>query len=143
MGLKQLIYTSSAGQDFSETQLSFLLLNARKNNRELGVTGILLYDAGSFLQVLEGEAATVDALYGRIARDPRHTRVSRLITREISTRAFGEWSMAFVATSSIAASLPGYSDFLQHRGDPTRAADLASKLVMQFLNGDYRRYVEH
>ena len=142
MSLQQLIYTSFAVKDFTETQLSFLLLNARKNNQGLGVTGILLYDAGAFLQVLEGHAAAVEALYHRIERDPRHKRVSKLLTLEIATRAFGEWSMAFVAATPIATSLPGYSDFLLHRNDPTRAGDLAAKLVMQFRDGRYRQYVD-
>jgi FAD-dependent sensor of blue light len=142
MGLQQLIYTSSAIKAFTETQLSFLLLNARKNNQALGVTGILLYDAGAFLQVLEGEAATVAALYHRIERDPRHTRVSKVLTVDIAARSFGEWSMAFVATKDIAKSLPGYSDFLQHRNDPTRAGDLAAKLVLQFRDGRYRQYID-
>lgn len=142
MALQQLIYTSSAVKEFTETQLSFLLLNARKTNQGLGVTGILLHDAGAFLQVLEGEAAAVEALYHRIARDPRHTRVSKVLTLEIATRSFGEWSMAFVATTTIATSLPGYSDFLQHRNDPTRAGDLAAKLVLQFRDGRYRQYID-
>lgn len=142
MSLQQLIYTSSAVKDFTETQLSFLLLNARKNNQMLGVTGILLYDAGAFLQVLEGDGATVQTLYERIERDPRHRRLSKVLTLEIAARAFGEWSMAFVATKTIAASLPGYSDFLQHRNDPTRAGDLAAKLVRQFRDERYRKYIE-
>jgi FAD-dependent sensor of blue light len=142
MSLQQLIYSSTATKEFSEAHLSFLLLNARQNNQSLGVTGILLYDAGSFLQVLEGEGATIEALYRRISRDPRHAHVSKLLTREINAREFGEWSMGFVATKAIATSLPGYSDYLQHRGDPAGAGALAARLVSQFRDGQYRQHVE-
>jgi hypothetical protein len=142
MPLQQLIYTSSAAKDFSETHLSFLLLSARKNNQAAGVTGILLYDAGSFLQVLEGEGATIEALYRRIGRDPRHVRVSRLLARDIVAREFGEWSMGFVATNAIATTLPGYSDYLQHRHDAARAGALAARLVSQFRDGQHRQHVE-
>lgn len=142
MALQQLIYNSTAGKDFSETHLAFLLLNARKNNQALGVTGLLLYDAGAFLQVLEGEGATLEGLYRRIRRDPRHVRVSTLLSREVDTREFGEWSMGFVATTDIATALPGYSDYLQHRGDTARAGALAARVIAQFRAGQYRQHVE-
>jgi hypothetical protein len=142
MPLQQLIYSSTATKDFSEAHLSFLLLNARKNNQALGVTGLLLYDAGSFLQVLEGEGASIEALFRRIGRDPRHARVSRLLSRDVVAREFGEWSMGFVATKAIATTLPGYSDYLHHRSDEARAGALAARLVSQFRDGQHRQHVE-
>ena len=54
-----LIYNSREKQEFSAPDLKTLLLNARIRNRELDVTGILIYYSGLFLQALEGEEAAV------------------------------------------------------------------------------------
>ncbi|MDB5810935.1 MAG: hypothetical protein JWN94_3057, partial [Betaproteobacteria bacterium] len=61
------IYASAAKSAFSNTALAELLAKARKNNRSLEATGMLLYADGSFFQVIEGEAAMIDALFVKIA----------------------------------------------------------------------------
>jgi len=49
-----LVYVSSATELFSDTQLENLLLRSRQNNSTLGITGMLLYKDGNFMQCLEG-----------------------------------------------------------------------------------------
>ena len=61
--MHQVVYASAAVEAFSEVQLVQLLARARTNNERLGVTGLLLYDEGSFLQVLEGDAKVIELLY--------------------------------------------------------------------------------
>jgi len=51
---------------------------------------------GVFLQCLEGSVASVNALYHRIALDPRHQQTSILAFSEIDRRLFGGWSMGLV-----------------------------------------------
>ena len=56
--MKQLIhciYTSLAAPNFDERAIPALLEEARDANARCGITGMLLYIAGSFFQVLEGE----------------------------------------------------------------------------------------
>ncbi len=60
------------------------------------MTGLLCLSGGVFLQVLEGGRDRVNALYHRIARDPRHTDVVLLSYEEICERRFGGWSMGRV-----------------------------------------------
>jgi len=67
-----LVYVSSATLPFSGEDLRALLATCRENNAELGVTGMLLYKDGNFMQVLEGDEQAVRGLYARIAADPRH-----------------------------------------------------------------------
>jgi len=69
-----LVYVSSAVEPFSKTELVELLHVARANNERLGITGMLLYRDGNFMQVLEGEEPVVRDLYARIERDPRQAR---------------------------------------------------------------------
>ena len=126
MALQQLIYTSAAVGEFREAALSGLLLEARAKNVREGLTGMLLFHEGSFLQVLEGEAANVERVFERIARDRRHARVTMLLRHGIEVRQFDDWAMGFVAVKHIADSLPGYSDYLRHRGDSSKAGSLAA-----------------
>lgn len=141
MPLQQLIYNSAATKPLNEVELARLLLGARRRNEALGVTGMLLYHEGSFLQVLEGEEKTLDPLFERIGGDPRHRRVTVLLRRGIEARQFGAWSMGFVDVRGVADGLPGYSDYLKTRDDPGRAGTLAAKILEQFCEGQLRPLV--
>ena len=57
-----LVYVSSAVRPFSKSELVELLNVTRDNNSRLGVTGMLLYRDGNFMQVLEGGEPVVRAL---------------------------------------------------------------------------------
>lgn len=58
----QLVYMSAALWRPTRSDLVTLLAKARQNNSQLGVTGMLLYHDGSFMQVLEGEEPAVIGL---------------------------------------------------------------------------------
>ena len=110
-----LLYLSSATIQFTETSLATLLTRARLHNSRLGITGMLLYHDGNFLQVLEGEETSVRSLFDKIAQDPRHQGVLKLLDRPLTERLFGEWSMAFRTVDDLAIEhRAGYSAFLNH-----------------------------
>jgi hypothetical protein len=52
-----IVYVSSALKPFSKTDLLTLLEKSRENNTSLGISGMLLYKDGNFMQVLEGESS--------------------------------------------------------------------------------------
>jgi hypothetical protein len=94
--LSQLVYTSTyrAGRVDSELQaLRSILSVSRRNNQAAGVTGFLIFDRDSFLQVLEGPREVLEATMARIARDERHRDVSVLDVRPIGQRSFHAWTM--------------------------------------------------
>ena len=93
--LIHLIYCSTATHEMSESELLELLQVARQRNLPLKVTGMLLYGGGVFLQVLEGPAASVDMLYKKLERDPRHHSLFLLEREPVSERSFPDWSMGF------------------------------------------------
>ena len=110
--LIQCIYTSSSTVDFREHEIPTLLEAARLKNARLGVTGVLLYVSGSFLQVLEGEILDVSSLYGAILRDSRHARVREIARTPITTRDFADWNMGFCTLGrQDAGELLGESEF--------------------------------
>ncbi len=111
--LFSLVYASSAVELFSTTELVALLECCRRNNTAAGVTGMLLYKAGNFMQVLEGEEETVRRLHAKILCDPRHRGVLTLTEHMITERQFGGWSMGFRnLTDPALRTLPGYNEFL-------------------------------
>lgn len=109
--LMQLVYASAATVEFDDERLDSLLSRARRNNRFLNVTGVLLFKDQTFLQVLEGDAQVLKTLYEKIEQDDRHTDVVQLIQEPIAERNFGTWSMGFVANSEEITRLPGFVDF--------------------------------
>jgi hypothetical protein len=90
-----LVYVSAASHLLAPDELSAILRRSRENNTEKGITGMLLYVDGNFMQAIEGDATAVDALFGRVMQDPRHGHVIQLLRRPIAEREFGSWSMAF------------------------------------------------
>lgn len=135
--LTQLLYVSTAVSPFDAPALAELLRKARDHNERAGVTGLLLYKAPNFMQVLEGPEASVDRLFSTIERDPRHARVLTLLRQPAERRDFPDWSMAFndLGDASVHA-LPGYSEFLNvNFTDPAFIADpsRAKRVVDLFL----------
>jgi hypothetical protein len=90
-----LIYISQAKENMTLTTLVVLLMQARALNERHQVTGALVYGAGHFMQVMEGEEAVVKDLYARVAQDVRHYNVRTLAEGPLPTRSFAQWSMAF------------------------------------------------
>jgi len=92
--MRQLLYVSNTTRKLETGELQDILAASRRNNAPLGVTGMLLYIDGGFLQVLEGEERTLRQVYDRICADPRHWNARVLLDHD-SPRAFADWSMGF------------------------------------------------
>lgn len=102
MSLSRLIYTSTAAQPMKAGDLNNLLEQSRARNGIYGITGLLIYDCGAFLQLLEGERFEVENVFASIERDPRHTRVRVLGREPILAREFESWTMAWADLSHSA-----------------------------------------
>ena len=102
--LVRLLYASRA-IDAESAGIEGILAQSRQGNPGLGITGILCYGGGIFLQAIEGGRSAVSDLYGHIQRDPRHKDVVLLHYEEISERRFSGWTMGQVNMSKINASI--------------------------------------
>ena len=98
--LVRLLYASRA-VDSSASAIEAILATSREHNPSCGITGILCYGGGIFLQAIEGGRSAVSDLYGHIQRDVRHKDVELLHYEEITERRFGGWTMGLVNTSRI------------------------------------------
>lgn len=103
--LVRLLYASRAVAAVDQEELQAILKQSKVANPQQGITGVLCFSDGIFLQVLEGGRSAVNRLYNRIVADPRHTQVEVLLYQEIGERRFAGWSMGQVSMSRLNPSL--------------------------------------
>ena len=96
MALSQLIYVSHATQKLSLRDTMTLMDRARPKNEQNGITGLLCYGGGYFLQVLEGDGDAVSETFARILVDSRHENVRIIDFSLIQARRFEDWSMHLI-----------------------------------------------
>lgn len=139
----QMIYTSVAARKFSSEDLTKLLEVARRNNERDGITGMLLYEDGTFIQVLEGEEEIVESTYERISKDPRHCKLILIARFELEQRTFHHWEMGFFdASGGQLLKLPGYTSFLSKRTvelETVEDGDKAREVLLNFKHGAWHR----
>lgn len=95
MGLHKIVYVSHASPTLDAGDLQDILRSSVAHNDADGLTGFLMHGHGLFLQVLEGEAAAVQATMDRIRRDTRHSRIQELVDEPVGHREFARWAMGF------------------------------------------------
>ncbi len=107
--LQKIVYASQAIKPVDSAALQAILEKARTRNEQEDVTGFLLYADESFLQILEGDSAVLDATFARISADTRHQGMRLLQRSPISRRRFGNWTMGFdMPDAQSLGTLPGY-----------------------------------
>ncbi|MDQ5882224.1 MAG: hypothetical protein QG616_2056 [Pseudomonadota bacterium] len=89
-----IVYVSAATHPMSEDELAALLKQARENNASHGITGVLLYHDGNFMQLLQGPVSDVRNIYSAIESDPRHHMVIPIVNETGLPREFADWAMA-------------------------------------------------
>lgn len=88
----RLVYRSVAR--FDDEDMQALLSQSQSNNQRRGITGLLIHDGHRYVQVLEGRASPLHALFERLLRDTRHTHIEVLEMATDQPRLFSGWSMA-------------------------------------------------
>ena len=132
--MKQIIYISSAMKKMNDDDLLDILKTSRENNKKNDISGMLLYDNGSFIQVLEGEDSLVDNTFINIQNDERHSNVLVMQNRNVDFREFADWSMGFENISNIdKTKIVGYTHFQSLLFDNKFSdSSLAKKILLQF-----------
>ena len=110
--LHRIVYVSSSYNELSDNELEEILTTSRENNSKKHITGILIYNEGNILQILEGYKKDLRILFGAISQDSRHHSCIILQDTPSYTRSFSDWSMGFKSVSHIEfLQLSGYFDF--------------------------------
>jgi hypothetical protein len=103
--LVRLLYVSRAVKADDSEATESILGSARAYNLSHGITGILCYGGGIYLQALEGGRQQVNELYNIIIKDSRHQDVALLHYEEITERRFGGWTMGQVRLDKLNPSI--------------------------------------
>ena len=129
--LVRLLYASRA-IDTQPEAIEAILAQSRQYNPASGVTGILCYGGGIFLQAIEGGRNAISDLYGHIQKDVRHKDVVLLQYEEISERRFSGWTMGQVNIAKINSSiLLKYSE--KPELDPYSTSGVVSMALLEEL----------
>jgi blue light- and temperature-responsive anti-repressor len=98
--LYRLAYCSQSRLDGTvaviQAELGQILALSRRNNQAAGITGALMFNAGVFAQVLEGDRNLIEQTFERIQCDLRHAETMIMQFEPIEQRGFPDWSMGFV-----------------------------------------------
>lgn len=98
-------------------------------NKQHGITGILCYGNGQFLQCIEGSKVEIVALMQKIRADKRHDDIEIPLLQPIDQRMFDDWRMRLLflerwswsaSTKSQANSLSPYLPFTPHNWSAER-----------------------
>ncbi len=81
--------------------LENILARARSNNRKHGISGVLSFKKGHYLQIVEGPNDEVDQLYANIQHDPRHKSVSVICTIQTKQRYLQDWDMKLIPFCAV------------------------------------------
>lgn len=126
-----LTYKSKAVSIPSHSDLEAMVHHARIRNRSLGVTGMLLYENGKFLQTLEGPPEGLRVIWSAIREDKRHSHIEILSEHVVSSRLFSDWDLLLY---SRAEDRPK-----RRQADPSEGRDLSEyvpRMTRLALEGD-------
>ncbi len=134
--MKRIIYISTVNRQLSEEEIESIGQISARNNRGVGITGVLISVHDYFFQVLEGEEEAIAQVIGRIRRDPRHKDMHILkAENEISERLFPKWSMRTIRLAGSGDMiLQAIRDMLQNIAQSHRIIERYTQpSVLKFL----------
>ncbi len=134
-------YTSHATAEFASREARHRLkFFAQVQNEKVGITGMLVYCEGMFVQTIEGPAAVVDSLYARIAKDARHYDVDLLARTQSDARVFGAWGMGYLEPEASPTAITPFSARFEAikllRMQSQHASISAAQYIHSFVNPD-------
>ncbi|GGW39787.1 BLUF domain-containing protein [Arenibacter certesii] len=91
----QLSYQSTATHGISPDDIQTILQTARARNKEIGITGCLVFHNSCFIQIVEGKKKQVKSLFQDIKRDSRHNNIRLLWEGKFEERSFNDWCMGY------------------------------------------------
>lgn len=93
-------YVSSARVGITQEELTKLFGITEENNSAHNITGILLYESGKFLQVLEGNEVVLKNLFEKIEADSRHNNIFVILNQKCKRKIFEKYASRFSIVKS-------------------------------------------
>ena len=136
--LERIVYLSRAAPGIVREDVFEIIRTAHRRNPAAGITGAMVDLDGWFVQILEGPGGPLDAVFARIAVDPRHGGLDLRIRTVALARLFPDQPMALRQRPHVSEALLeafGYSP-----GFPVAAfpADVMCAFVVEACRGAWR-----
>ena len=132
----RMFYISAAKRLVTASELSDILAVSRERNRLDNITGVILYQEGSFAQVLEGPEDAVRACFARIEKDRRHSGCAIILEETAEARLFDGWDMEIVSMVKMAAmEKHGVMAFKAFKQTPQFKAVQGHLVLRSFMKG--------
>ena len=112
--LNRLVYFSERACD--DAAIGGFMGEAARRNRSRNITGLLMTDERSFIQILEGPRGAVSSLFQEISRDPRHHGIVLVEMTEIAAPSYPLWGMAHVSDPERIDD--AWRRVMRHRSEP-------------------------
>lgn len=122
-------YVSSSTHELDLLNLTCLFLQAYRNNKLHGITGLLYYDGVDYGLILEGEKWQLDRTKASIEKDDRHCIHQKYQIDDLADRHFDDWHMHFDGADRIAELFPRYQHALHEIGEH-RATEIAQLMSL-------------
>lgn len=136
--LTRVVYRSHETSPFLANDLHAMMRGAQSRNRAEAITGLIIYDRGTFYQWLEGPTAGIDRILSSINLDPRHTDIHVLSRGIIRSRQFSGWEMQVAGRPADGKGghviRPNASLIQALRAAPDDAADVLARVVPRRRN---------
>lgn len=134
MALIRLLYRSDSALNGSERavrETAFAIAaHGVVANAAVGVSGSLMFIGSVFVQLLEGEASSVETIFERICRDVRHRRLILLDLAAAETRMFPDVPMvAFEGDAEARRLFPVIGDAAAVAGRNRLSANASVELM--------------
>ncbi|QNJ96918.1 BLUF domain-containing protein [Constantimarinum furrinae] len=119
-------YISKAIDELDESGVKNIFDTTVRNNVRDNISGILLFQEGNFLQVLEGEKNKLKSLFSTIMEDSRHYRILPVINHYNDCRIFESYTSTFSVVRDkqdlmkIKTYLEKHKDNFQYTGNILR-----------------------
>ena len=137
------VYTSRPRMPMTHDVLNEITKQSAKNNKEIGVTGMLLGIENRYLQYLEGDEEQVKTLLQRIKKDGRHYDVTQWVSGFCKDRIFSEWSMgSWMMKNSELEKLEAAKEIHTFLNNPESQAH-SSKKFLAMIDGLLKTWITH
>lgn len=94
------VYLSKASEGTDTAAIKSIVEKSKENNLNSGISGILFYKDGYYMQYLEGSREAVDSLMTAIKSDTRNTEVKEVLSGVSRDKLFSG-SMEFIDLENI------------------------------------------
>ncbi len=135
---RAVVFVSEARTDLTEAHLARIIADAARFNRNVGVSGVTLFDGRRFLAYMEGPPDALDVAFSRARGASSHSHLIEVARGRVGQRRVPYWPMRLVNVE--AGTLPkmlraDWTGFVQRTADgaePATAMELLTALVQPY-----------